>query len=278
MEPLSSSNPTTTSEIRATPHSPDMTPPTRRVHFSSHPTDASPTAVVAAAPKDITSTATLSHSLEGNEQQDSDIVAGPETSQVLSTAPTHAPATAPTLAPIPTSVSNTLSESYNAGVAFFSNSSHFVPPFISSTITTSRPTSRTTHPHPRAHGIVNTRNICFANAVFQLLVNSPPFWNLFRELADLTRQRGAGLPGASGATPLVDATVRFFNEFVVDEESPSAQQQSQPSTVGISRADEENDDSVVDSLEQTYMYDTMMEKRQLEPLLVRSRAHIATSY
>src|SRR6266699_2657847 len=98
MEPPSSFNPMTTSEIGATSHGPDMTPPT---------------AVVAAAPQDITSTATLSHPLEGRKQKDSDIVAPsaePGTSQILSTASTHTPT--PTLAPIPTSLLNTLSESY----------------------------------------------------------------------------------------------------------------------------------------------------------------------
>jgi len=120
---------------------------------------------------------------------------------------------------------------------------------------------------------VNTKNTCFANAVFQLLVNSPPF----RELVDLKGQRGAGVPETGGgATPLFDATVRFFKEFIVEEESPSTQQQSQPATGGTTRADgEKKDDNVVDSFEPTYMYDAMKEKRQLKLLLVRSRAHVA---
>jgi len=81
---------------------------------------------------------------------------------------------------------------------------------------------------------------------------------------------------------LVDASVRFFKEFIVEEESPSTQQQSQPATGGTSRAEEEKKDdnvvdNVVDSFEPTYMYDAMKEKRQLKPLLVRSRAHAAAS-
>ncbi|KAI0268541.1 hypothetical protein BGY98DRAFT_334976 [Russula aff. rugulosa BPL654] len=104
--------------------------------------------------------------------------AEPETGQILSTAPT------PTLAPIPTSLPNTSSESYDAGVASVSNSRTFLyPPSV---------------PHPclssnwQFHASTPTcswtreyRNTCFANAVLQLLVNSPPFWNLFRELGDL---------------------------------------------------------------------------------------------
>jgi ubiquitin carboxyl-terminal hydrolase 10 len=123
---------------------------------------------------------------------------------------------------------------------------------------------------------VNTKNICFTNAVLQLLVNSPPFWNLFRELGYLKEQRGAGVPEAGGgATPLVDATEIFLKEFLVGEESPST---SLPDTGGISRANEDKKgDNVVDSFEPTYMYDAMKEKRQLKPLLVGSHALVAAS-
>ncbi|KAF8494143.1 hypothetical protein F5888DRAFT_1926325 [Russula emetica] len=239
-----------------------MTPPTNPVHSSSRPTGASPTVVLATAPPDITSTATLSHPLEGSEQQDSDIVAPiaePGTDQILSTAST--------LVPISISLPNTPSETYDAGVASASNSLHFAPPSIGSSVPASRPTGSATLPRLRARGLVNNRHTCFANSVLQLLVNSPPFWNLFRELGDLKGQRGAGVPETGGATPLVDAIVRFFKEFIV-EESPSTQQQSQPATGGTSRAEEEkNEDNVVDSFEPTYMYDAMKEKSQLKPLL-----------
>ena len=106
-------------------------------------------------------------------------------------------------------------------------------------------------------------------------VNSPPFWNLFRELGDLKAQRGAGFPETGGgATPLVEATARFFKEFSVGEGSPSTQQRSQPATGGTSRADEEKNDDNVDPFEPTYLYDAMKEKRQLKPLLVRSPTHV----
>ena len=79
------------------------------------------------------------------------------------------------------------------------------------------------------------------------------------------------------AIPLVDAAVKFFKEFIV-EEPPSTQEQPQPATGGISRADDEKkDDKVIDSFEPMYLYDAMKEKRQLMPLLVHSRAHIAAS-
>ncbi|KAF8494149.1 hypothetical protein F5888DRAFT_1719063, partial [Russula emetica] len=208
-------------------------------------------------PTGITSTASLPHLLGGSGQQDSE----PGTGQFLSTAST--------LAPIPTSLPNSPSESYDAGVASVSNSSYFAPPSIGSSIPASRPTGSATLPRLRARGLVNNRNICFANAVLQLLGNLPPFCNLFRELGDLKGQRGVGVPETGGgATPLVDATVRFFKEFIVEEESPSTQQQPQPATGGTSRADEEKkDDNVVDSFEPTYMYDAMKEKSQLKLLL-----------
>jgi ubiquitin carboxyl-terminal hydrolase 10 len=125
---------------------------------------------------------------------------------------------------------------------------------------------------------VNTKNICFANALLQLLVNSPPFWNLFKEQGYL-KQSGAGAPEPGGSTtPLVNATVRFLEEFLVEDGSPSTQQQSQPAAVGTSRASEEKkDDNVADSFEPTYLYDAMKGKRQLKPLLVRSRPHVAAS-
>jgi ubiquitin carboxyl-terminal hydrolase 10 len=89
-------------------------------------------------------------------------------------------------------------------------------------------------------------------------------------------QRGPGIPETGGgATPLLDATMRFFKEFIAHESSPSTQEQSQPATGGTLTAQEEN--NLVDSFEPTYMYDAMKEKRQLKPLLVRSRAHLAAS-
>ena len=233
-----------------------MTPPTNPVHPSSRPTGASPTAVVAAAPQDITSTTTFFR-LKGNEKQDSGLVVPstePGTGQILSTASTHTPTPAP-----PPPRLNTPSESYDTAVY----SSHFAPPAITSSIPSSPPTGSTTLLRLRARGLVNTRNICFANAVLQLLVNSPPFRNLLKELGDLKMQRGAGVPETGGsATPLVDATLRFLKEFIVEE--------SQAATGGTSRADEEGKE-----FEPTYMYDGMKEKRQLKPLLVRSRAHVA---
>ena len=270
--PPLSPNLTTTSKIGAISNGPDMTPQTNKVHYSSLPTGASSTAVqlVDAAPQDISLTTTLSLPPEASRQHDSDIVAEPGASQNLSTASAHAPT--PTLAPITTSLLNMPPESYGAGV----DSSHFAPPSIGSSIPASPPTDSSILPHLRARGLVNTGNICFANAVLQLLVNSPPFWDLFKDVGELEKQRGASVPEAGGVvTPLVDATVKFFKEFIVEEELPSTQQQSQAATGGTSEADEEKGDNDVAPLNPTYLYNAMKEKRQLEPLLVRSRGHVS---
>ena len=115
--------------------------------------------------------------------------------------------------------------------------------------------------------------MCLANAVLQLLAKSPPFSNLFMGLGDLKGQRRAGV--SDGSTPLVDATVRFFKDFIIQEESHSAQHQSQLVTGGTSKADEEKEgDNVIDSFEPTYLYNAMKENRRLKPLLVRSCAHV----
>jgi ubiquitin carboxyl-terminal hydrolase 10 len=118
--------------------------------------------------------------------------------------------------------------------------------------------------------------MCFANAVLQILVHSPPLWNLFRQLGDLRGTVGPETGG--GATPLVDATVRFFEEFMFREkESPPPTQVTQDlvrqAAKGKPRKDEveKKDNEIVDSLEPTYLYEAMKEKRRLKHLLVRSR-------
>jgi len=129
---------------------------------------------------------------------------------------------------------------------------------------------------------MNTGSLCFANAVLQLLVHFPPFWNLFKQLGDLKGQRGAGGPETGGgATPLVDAMVRFFEEFTFKEREPPptqvVRQLPQHATRGKSREDEEDkfENKVVYSFEPKYMYDAIKAKRQLSYFLVRSRAQNA---
>ena len=74
---------------------------------------------------------------------------------------------------------------------------------------------------------------------------------------------------------LVDATVRFLEEFRSEEKEPLPTQQP-PQQAARSREDEEREDhSAMDSFEPLYLYDAMKEKKQLKYLLVRS-CHCAT--
>jgi len=123
---------------------------------------------------------------------------------------------------------------------------------------------------------VNSGNKCFVNAVLQLLVHCPPFWNLFKDRDRLIGQQelveGLWQETGGSATPLVDATIKFLDEFV-DKETPSVMQQPQrkageSKSVKDEEGKEEHD--TVDSLELTYIYNVMKEKSHLNSLLVRT--------
>jgi len=123
--------------------------------------------------------------------------------------------------------------------------------------------------------------MCFANAVLQLFVYCPPFWKLFRELGRLIGQRGRGEGQDSGgsATPLVDATVRFLDEFVYEEKKPLPTPQSQQQAARGKAKEEEEDkkeDGSVDSFIPTYVYDAMKEKKRFDNMRVRNRARGAS--
>jgi hypothetical protein len=88
-------------------------------------------------------------------------------------------------------------------------------------------------------------------------------------LGDLKGKRKAGSPETGGvATPLVDATVRFCEEFIIKEGSPSTQQPAQQSAGERLRNDKETKNNL-NSFEPTYLYDAMKEKQQLKHLLKR---------
>jgi Family of unknown function (DUF6535) len=288
------SNLTTTGEIGETFQSPNTTPLTNPAHSSPYPTGG-----VAATTQTLSSTTTLPHPQEGSEQQD--VVAPcaePDISQILSIGSTHWQSPTPTLVPVPISqppVLDTL-ESCDSGAASASNSllaatsvvvefSNPVSPpshvlsspnteFIAllSSTTPSYPTGNATLPHLRARGLANSGDMCFANAVLQILVRSPPFWNLFKGLGSLKGQRGGGISEIDGGViPLVDATTRFIGEFLVKEkESPPIQQPPRQVAGETRREDEEKKEhNALDTFDPTYMYDAMKEKRQLKDFLVR---------
>jgi hypothetical protein len=290
--PPSPSLSTIPSEVGDSSQTPAATSPALLVHTSPRPADVSPPGAVAAALQDIPPAATLSHPLEGPAQRD--IVAlciEPDITEVLSTA--SLPAPTPTLVSVPLStppVLNKSLESCDAGAASTSNPllpafsipasppPSRIPPLpdaeslaLLRSTTPSRSTVNATLPRLRARGLVNTGSMCFANAVLQLLVHSPPFWDIFRELGDLKGLRGEGVSETSdGATPLVDATLRFFEEFVFKGEPPPAQQPPQQVAGGIPREDEDatKEHDAVDSFEPTYIYDSMKEKWQFKAFLV----------
>jgi hypothetical protein len=293
----SPSHSTTLVEIGDSSQAFPATSPTFPVYTGPHRTDASPPGAVIVALQGIPPAATLSHPLEGTTQWD--VVAPcaePDISRTLSTA--SLPAPTHTLVPVPASTSpvviNSLA-SCDAGAASTfdpllpaSSAVGFsiptspppsrVPPLpnveslaLLSSTTPSRSTSNATLPRLRARGIVNTGSMCSANAVLQLLVHSRPFWELFRELGDLKESRGAGVSETSDdATRLVDATLKFFEEFMLKEEPPPPQQPLQQIAGGKLREDEDatKEHDAVDSFEPTYIYDAMKEKRQLKAFLV----------
>ena len=258
-------DPTTPGKIGDGSHASAAALPSLPVYISPRPTDASPPGVVAAALQYISQTATLSRPLEATLS--------------VSSTPTLAPEPAPTpltpsdagAAPAPTSIPPALSV---IGIPVSPPPSRV--PLLPSTELLSLP-SDTTSPGPtgiappprlRVRGLVNASRMCFSTAVLQLLVHTPPFWNLFSELGDLKGQRGEWGPEiGGGATPLVDATMRFFNEFVFQE---PPQQAASGNLRKHDKAKKDHNDA--DSFEPTYMYDAMKEKRQLRNLLVCSYA------
>jgi ubiquitin carboxyl-terminal hydrolase 10 len=123
--------------------------------------------------------------------------------------------------------------------------------------------------------------MCFANAVLQLLVYCPPFWKLFRELGRLIgpRDRGEGQGTGGSSTLLVDATVRFLEEFVYEEKMLLPTQQSQQQTRNVNvkeEEDEKKEDDGVYSFIPTYVYDAMKVKKRFDNMRVRPRAHVAS--
>jgi hypothetical protein len=257
--PLSPSDPTALSEIGDSSQPLAVTAPSLLVHTSSRPTDASLSGVVAAPTPKLT------------------------------------PIPASIIQPVPTE----LLASCDAGDSATISSNHLLPspsllglptpplpphippspnaefPAPISSTTPSCPIDNAILPHLRARGLVNTGSKCIANAALQLLVHSPPFWNLFRELRDLKGRHGEWDPETSGsATPLVDAMVRFSEEFMFQEKEPPPTPQPLQQAAGRKqREDEEKkDQNVVDSFEPIYVYDAMKEKSQLKTLLVSSRS------
>lgn len=69
------------------------------------------------------------------------------------------------------------------------------------------PFGHATSPLIEPRGLINKGNMCFMNAVLQVLVYCPPFYNLFDRIGREVRQK------INSRTPLMDAMVMFIREF-----------------------------------------------------------------
>ena len=258
--PRRPSDPTTLSEIGDSSQAPAVTSPSSPVHTNTRPTDASLPGVVAAP------TTTLAPTPAST--------AWPVPSELTASCEAGAITTSNPLVPSPSLVGSP--NPVSPPPSCISPSPNLEFPALLSSTTPSHIIGNDTLPRVRARGLVNTGSMCIANAVLQLLVHSPPFWDLLSELRDLKGKRGEGGPDIGGsATPLVDAMVRFSEEYMFKEkETPPTQQLLQQAAEGKLRKDEKEkkDQNVVNSFDPIYVYDAMKEKRQLKKLLVSSRS------
>lgn len=121
------------------------------------------------------------------------------------------------------------------------------------------PNAASAVPQIRPRGLVNTGNMCFANAVLQTLVYTPPFFRLFTELGKYISGTGSDSTNWGGKeTPLVNATVEFLKEF-----KPKVKENSKNSY----EDDDDYDD--IDSFTPTHVYEAMKEKSRFENMGVR---------
>jgi len=85
------------------------------------------------------------------------------------------------------------------------------------------------------------------------------------------RERGENQESDDSATPLVDATVRFLEEFVYEEKKFLPMQQQQQGSRGEAREEEKKEEEGEESFMPTYVYDAMKEKKRFDNMRVRTR-------
>lgn len=142
----------------------------------------------------------------------------------------------------------------------------------------------------RPRGLMNSGNMCFANAVLQILVYCPPFHKLFAALGQLLVDSNAkdltGKFGISTSTPFVNATAVFIQEFM-DNHERKAKKLEVVSKGGINGSSGSNirsggkgkerefkeekpgeDDYEGESFLPTYVYDAMKTKKRFDTMRV----------
>ncbi|KAL5533193.1 hypothetical protein ACEPAF_4969 [Sanghuangporus sanghuang] len=115
------------------------------------------------------------------------------------------------------------------------------------------PAGGSSAPQIRPRGLVNTGNMCFANAVLQTLIYTPPFYRFFTELGNF---KGTGVTSTEWAgkdAPLVDATVEFLKEF-----KPKVRDSLKDSS------EDDEDYAAIDSFIPSYVYDAMKGKSRFD--------------
>ena len=263
---------------------------------SSSSSDGSPKCGVATAQPDATSAPTLSQPLESNKQEDlatSSVAPLAGIGENLPTMSTPEPVRAstsrflnksfPTYDTIPSFISKPSLPASSSGFSAPDSLSTPHVPTLPNTQSLSltrgmSPKSLSDNarlPTLRAPGLIDKGDIGLANAVLQSLVCCPPFRDLFGDLRRLLGQREGGKTGG-GATPLIDATVRFLDEFAYNQSPPTTQFLQQAAS-GKAEEDEDGnkEDEGVHTFPSAYVYDAMMEKNQFIISMVRFCAHIS---
>ncbi|KAJ7465978.1 hypothetical protein FB451DRAFT_1138093 [Mycena latifolia] len=101
-------------------------------------------------------------------------------------------------------------------------------------------------------GLVNTGNMCFANAVLQALVHCPPFAAL---VARLGTGRTGGLLGAMGA---------FVREFVIEAKTSNASGSGTATGKGKGKAEQEEEEEEREAFVPTGVYDALKGSKRFE--------------
>ncbi|KAL5490241.1 hypothetical protein ACEPAI_5074 [Sanghuangporus weigelae] len=115
------------------------------------------------------------------------------------------------------------------------------------------PTGSSSAPQIRPRGLVNTGNMCFANAVLQTFVYTPLFYRFFTELGNFKGTGATSTEWAGKDAPLVDATVEFLKEF-----KPKVRDSSKDSY------EDDEDYAAIDSFIPSYVYDAMKGKSRFD--------------